>query len=174
MCFEELDNRDIWRLDRVKARYQGYCQRYNVDHQEVSISGYYLERPWTASVLKPLIDRMKQGDLAAAEIGIEMIEEDRGLIFGPIVKSNIPRALAKCFLTEQQKERVRRRTVEMLLRKFMPKEFRQYAWLTRRIGLESWRNNLEQDADRTHPWVNWYLRYLLEQNPPSPPRPVWR
>ena len=144
-----------------------------MEHQDVAVDDYYLQRRWTAGILRPLTDRMKRGDLAAAEIGIEMMEEDRGLAFGPIIKSNIPRALAKCSLTEPQKEQIRRRTVDMMLRNFLPKEFRQYAWLTRRIGLGRWQGQLEAKADRTDRWVNWYLRYLLEEHPPRPPSPVW-
>jgi hypothetical protein len=173
MPFEELDDKDIWRLDCVQARYRDLCRRYGLDHSEIVMCSYSLQRRWTAGILRPLTDRIKKGDLAAAEIGIEMMEEDRGLAFGSIIKSNLPRALAKCPLTELQKERIRRRVVAMLLRKFMPKEFRQYAWLIRRIGLGSWQAHLESEADRSHPWVEWYLHYLTEDNPPLAPTRVW-
>lgn len=170
---ESLDDSDRWRIEQVKGRYRDYCRRHGIEPQDLIIGGLYLERRWTAGALDALTERMKRGDLAAAEIGIEMMEEDRGLAFGSIVKSNLPRALARCALTESQQDRVRRRVADMLLRKFLPKEFREYAWLARRLGMDRWREPLEEKADRADPWVDWYLRYLLEKSPPRPPERVW-
>ena len=61
-----------------------------------------------------LIEAIKDGDLAAAEIGIELIEEEGGFAFGRIIKSNAARALARCDLTRAQQERVRSRVIDML------------------------------------------------------------
>lgn len=169
-----LDGSDKWRFDEVEARYRDLCRQHRIEHVELAVQGFYLDRGWTAGILRTLTERIKQGDLAAADIGIEMMEEDRGLAFGSIIKSNLPRALSKCALSEAQQDRIRRRVADMLLRKFMPKEFRQYAWLLRRLGLGRWRETLENKADRDDPWVDWYLRYLLEKNPPRPPARVWR
>ena len=158
----------MWRLDRVRERYHRYCDHFNSKHEELKVHPYDIERGWTSGILDPLIERMKSGDLAAAQIGIEMMEEDRGLAFGSIIKSKIPRALAKCDLTEKHKERLRKRTVEMLLRPFLPKEFRQYAWLARRLGLADWEKKLRK-ADLRNPWVRWYVLYLTTANPPHQP-----
>ena len=163
-----LDGKDIWQFPQVQSRYRRYCAHFGIEHTELVFHPYYVERGWTAGILDVLVDRMKSGDLAAAQIGIEMMEEDRGLAFGPIIKSNIPRALVKCDLTESHKERVRKRVVAMLLRPFLPKEFRQYAWLARRIGLGDWAQKL-QNADKRVPWVHWYVEYLTNPNPPRPP-----
>ena len=163
-----LDNQDIWEFARVQARYRRFCKSYTLEWSELEVHPYDIEREWTSGILDVLIERMKRGDLAAAEIGLEMVEEDRGLAFGPIIKSNIPRAMAKCVLTEEQKERVRKRVVQMLLRPFLPKEFRQYAWLARRVGMQEWVGAL-QEADRDDAWVAWYVDYLLKTNPPRPP-----
>ena len=164
----DLDNKDIWQFERVRRRYARYCARYHIDHVDLEVSAYDIERGWTAGIIDCLLERAKLGDLAAAQICIEMMEEDRGLAYGSIVKSNIPRALAKCELTIAHQERICKRVVEMLLRPFLPKEFRQYAWLARRIGLGKFEKKLHK-ADREDPWVNWYVLYLTLPNPPRPP-----
>jgi hypothetical protein len=114
---------------------------------------------------------MKQGELAAAEIGIELIEEDGGFAFGRILKSNTARALIRCDLTEAQRERIRKRVVGMLRRGFMPGEFRDYARPLRRIGLGPHEKDLLHEIDFSNPWSAWYVRYLTSENPgPKPER----
>lgn len=139
-----------------------------MEYSELEVKAYDRERQWTSGILDVLIGRMKRGDLAAAEIGIEMMEEDRGLAFGPITKSNIPRALTKCALSNEQMDRIRKRVVQMLLRPFLPKDFRQYAWLARRVGMQEWAGALEE-VEGDDAWVAWYVEYLLKPNPPRPP-----
>lgn len=170
---ECLDNRGRWTHSQVRERYRRYCEALGLEPGKISIHPHYEQIGNAAAIMWPLIEAMKEGDLAAAQIGIEMMEEDRGLMFGPIVKSNIPRAIAKCALTEQHKERIRKRAVEMLLRKFFPKEFRQYGWLVRRIGLGTWATVLERRADRSDPWVDWYIEYWTSDNPQAPPSAPW-
>ena len=163
-----LDGQDIWTLDAIQRRYQRYCQKYHVEHHALEPTDYMVERGWATCMLRILIERMKSGDLAAAEICLEMMEEDRSLAFGPIVKSNIPRAMAKCALTDRQKERIRERVLTMLLRGYLPKEFRQYAWLARRLGLGEWEKKLSK-VDLSNPWAKWYVDYLTQEHPPRPP-----
>jgi hypothetical protein len=135
-----------------------------------SIPDYISERGWITHLVEALIDGMKQGELAAAEIGIELIEEDGGFAFGRILKSNTARALLRCDLTEAQRERIRTRVIAMLCRGFMPGEFRDYARLLRRIGLGTRREELLNIVDLTNPWTAWYVGYLLSENPGPKPR----
>ena len=132
-----LDGHGLWTQQAVQHRYLEYCRAFGVRPRKLtSIPDYISERGWITHLIEALIDGMKQGDLAAAEVGIELIEEDGGFAFGRILKSNTARALIRCDLTEAQRERIRKRVVGMMRRGFMPGEFRDYARLLRRIGLE--------------------------------------
>jgi hypothetical protein len=145
--------------------------RGQVTREVTSIPDYISERGWITHLMEALIERMKQGELAAAEIGIELIEEDGGFAFGRILKSNTARALMRCDLTQAQRERIRLRVVWMLRRGFMPGEFRDYARLLRRIGLGPDGEESLREVDLTSPWSTWYVRYLISDNPgPKPER----
>jgi hypothetical protein len=60
----------------------------------------------------------------------------------------------------------------MLRRGFLPPEFKDYAWLVRRLKLDVDREHLGQRLESRNPWVWWYLDYLTMPNPP--PRPSSR
>jgi hypothetical protein len=112
-------------------------------------------------VMDRVIEGIKAGDLACAEIGVEFIEEDQGFPFGLTLKSNTARALRRVSLTDEQKERIRRRVVSMLNAGYLPREYKQYARLARKIGLGRWLGEI-----KSHPadneWVNWYHQYFKE------------
>ncbi|MGE0487576.1 MAG: hypothetical protein AB7S38_00025 [Vulcanimicrobiota bacterium] len=167
----QLDQCENWTFEAVAQRYHDYCRRYRVKWSPVEVQAYYRERRWLTGILRPLILRAKQGDLAAAEVCIELMEEDRGLAFGCILKSNIPRAISKCALTPYQQDRIRQRVLDMLTRGYLPKEFRQYAWLVRKLGLltsPEWQARLDQ-VDDSNPWAAWYIQYLTKPHPPRQP-----
>jgi len=83
-----------------------------------------------------IIAGIEDGDLACAQIGVEFIEEDRSFAFGAILKSNTARALRRFSnLTDVQVTRIRNRVVDMLRTGIVPREYRQYSRLLRRIGL---------------------------------------
>jgi hypothetical protein len=146
-----LDGQGLWMHEALRQRYSRYCHAFGVTPRPLlSIPDY---------------------DLASAEIGIELMEEDGGFAFGRILKSNTARALLRCNLTESQKERIRTRVIAMLRRGFMPGEFRDYARLLRRIGVKAHREELLHGVDRTNPWAAWYVGYLLNENPGPKPDP---
>jgi hypothetical protein len=158
--------------EALRQRYSRYCHAFGVTPRPLlSIPDYISERGWITHIIDALIEGMKNGDLASAEIGIELMEEDGGFAFGRILKSNTARALLRCNLTESQKERIRTRVIAMLRRGFMPGEFRDYARLLRRIGVKAHREELLHGVDRTNPWAAWYVGYLLNENPGPKPDP---
>jgi hypothetical protein len=106
------------------------------------------------------LSRASSGDPACAELGIEFIEEDRLFAFGRILKSNTARALRRASLTDAQKERIRKRVVEMLGRRYLPREYREYAKLARKIGLGGWLLRIEEQAE--NPAAKHYYNYLKE------------
>ncbi|HEX2553429.1 MAG TPA: hypothetical protein VHL98_07000 [Microvirga sp.] len=167
-----LDGTGLWTHDAIRERYRRYCRAHHVQAPPWPQAGWLEERGWIAGVMDHLAERMKQGDLAAAEIGIEFIEEDGSFAFGRTTKCRVARALRHCRLTDGQMDRIRRRVIDMLGRGYMPREFREYARLLRRIGLGGHRAALERAAESGNAWVGWYGRYLRGEAPGK--HPAWR
>jgi hypothetical protein len=119
----------FWSVEEVRARYPDYARRFQITEPRtlsplVHSNG---DKQWIYSVMDIVIEGIEDGDLACAELGIEFIEEDQLFAFGRILKSNTARALRRASLTDEQKERIRKRVVEMLGRRYLPREYRQYA-----------------------------------------------
>ncbi len=93
-------------------------------------------RTWVYPVMYRVIDGVEAGDPACICIGVEFIEEDLKFPFGKILKSNTARALRRAVLTDDQKRRIRRRVFGLLRAGHVPREFREYAKLVRRIGFD--------------------------------------
>lgn len=72
------------------------------------------------------------------EIGVEFIEEDVRFRFGRVIKSNTARALRRAELTSKQVERVRTRVAHMLIAEHVPREYREYSKLLRKVGMGDW------------------------------------
>jgi hypothetical protein len=155
----------FWSLESVQQRYKLYAQRYgiallsNLSPYEHTENGKH----WIYPVMYQVIEGIENGDPACAEIGIEFIEESASFTFGQILKSNTARALRRAALTPEQKERIRKRVVEMLCTGYLPREYRQYAKLARKIGIEDWLSQIEREADLTKIWVQHYYRYFKGQ-----------
>jgi hypothetical protein len=120
------------------------------------------DKSWIYPVMDRVIEGIKAGDLACAEIGIEFIEEDQSFAFGRILKSNTARALRSVSLTEAQKERIRKRVVAMLIAGYLPREYREYAKLARKIGLGRWLNELRTQMPMNNAWADRYRLYFEE------------
>lgn len=154
----------FWSVEPVLKRYDSYAQLYNVSPPYNVKPSIITEDGVTR--IYPVMDRIIEGiasnDPACIEIGVEFIEESRSFPFGKILKSNTARALrrASASMTEDQKERVRKRIAEMLCTGYLPREFRQYARLAREIGLGRWRSKIEQEANLNNRWVNHYYKII--------------
>lgn len=158
----DYNGTDFWSVDEVKARYAKYARRFKITVPRdlsplVHSNG---DKQWIYSVMDEVIKGIEYGDPACAELGIEFIEEDRLFAFGRILKSNTARALRRASLTDAHKERIRKRVVEMLGRRYLPREYRQYAKLARKIGLGTWLARIEEQSD--NPWAKHYYTYLKE------------
>ena len=94
---------------------------------------------WVSPVMDRIIEGIEAGDVACAQIGVEFIEEDRGFVFGAILKSNTARALRRCgVLTAEQVDRIRRRITGLYATGVVPREFVQYLKLIRSVGFGSY------------------------------------
>jgi hypothetical protein len=154
----------FWSVEQVLSRYRDYVKKYQVeaprDLTPLMIGNE--EKRWIYPVMDHVIEGIEAGDLACAEIGIEFIEEDQSFVFGQILKSNTARALRRISLTEDQKERIRKRVVAMLIRGYLPREYRQYARLARKIGLGQWLHEIKKHVPSDNPWINRYYEYFEE------------
>lgn len=129
-------------------------------------------REWTPSLVRGIIARIRDGERGAVAAGIALIEQDQGLPFGKLLKSDTARALRR-FATfdDVQTRRLRARFTDMLLRGYLPREYKEYAKLFRKIGLGDFRSGIEARADLSNPFVRrwcWYL--LIDHEGPRPRR----
>lgn len=154
-----------WSLDAVLRRYQLYARRYGVvSLRNLTPPVHEAEgKRWIYPVMEGVIKGIEEGGLACAEIGVEFIEESASFAFGRILKANTARALRRAKLTAEQKERIRKRIVEMLCTGYLPREYRQYAKLGRKIGLGEWLSRVEREGDLNNVWVQHYYKYFKEQ-----------
>jgi hypothetical protein len=161
----DYNGEGFWSVDEVKKRYREYARAFDIQPRELTpLSHSAGGTTWIYPVMDCVIEGIEAGDSGCAELGIEFIETSDSFAFGMIIKSNVARALRRTPLTEAQKERIRRRVVEMLEAGYLPREFRQYAKLARKLGLREFLPRIKQLADRSSdPWVQRYCAYFEEQ-----------
>ena len=151
----DYNGHGFWSVDEVLNRYAEYARLFGIT-QPIELTPLVHstgDRKWIYPVMDHVIEGIERGDPACAELGIEFIETNDSFAFGKILKSNVARALRRTTLTEVQKERIRRRVVEMLEARYLPREFRQYAKLARKLGLREWLPRIKQLAEFGDPWV---------------------
>ncbi len=130
-----------WSAAQLVARYHEYVASFGVAAPRdvwprVHESGGC---KWVSPVMERIIEGIEEQDVACAQIGVEFIEEDRGFMFGAILKSNTARALRRCqVLTAAQIDRLRQRIVHLYATGVVPREFAQYLKLIRRLGVGSY------------------------------------
>ncbi len=165
MTVIDYNGTGFWSLEAIQQRYKLYVQRYGIAPLSKLSPHEHTEKGnhWIYPVMVQVIEGIEQGDPACAEIGIEFIEESTSFPFGQILKSNTARALRRATLTSEQQERIRKRVVEMLCTGYLPREYRQYAKLARKIGLGDWLSQVEREANLKDRWVHHYYRYFKEQ-----------
>jgi len=88
--------------------------------------------------------------------------------FGRILKSNTARASRRNPLTDELKERIRKRVVGMLEGGYRPREYRQYAKLARKIGPWKWLAEIKERIPIDNPWAQHYSRYFEEHGSQIP------
>ncbi len=164
MKVRDYNGEGKWSKDEIIRRYTQYCRELTVLNPidlspEEHVKG---EVKWIYPVMYKIIAGIEQGDAACKRIGIEFIEEDRKFTFGKILKSNTSRALRRSELTTEEKERVRRRLVRMLIEGNVPHEYKQYAKLLKKIGVGDYWNEIESSINRSNEYVMKYYEYLKD------------
>lgn len=159
----DYNGENDWSQEALLRRYAEYCRRLKIRKLDLKplelVRG---DKKWIFPVLYKVIDYIEQGDSACKLIGIEFIEEDRKFPFGKVLKSNTARALRRATLTEDDKERLRKRLISMLIQGNVPHEYKQYSKLLKKIGLGNHRDEIEERIDRSNPYVMKYYLYLTE------------
>lgn len=126
-----------WSRDEILGRYAAYAKEMGIEPRDLSPHEHTEKgRRWIYPAMERVIDGIAAGDPACIRLGIEFIEEDAKFPFGKILKANTARALRRTSLSEDQKERIRRRVFAMLRAGIIPHEYREYAKLVRKIGFK--------------------------------------
>ncbi len=155
----------FWSVAEVLQRYAEYVRVFGMtEPRELTPFAHSTgDSKWIYPVMDRVIEGIEAGDLACAELGVEFIQTNDSFAFGKITKSNVARALRRATLTEAQKERIRRRVIEMLEAGYLPREFRQYAKLARKLGLREFLPRIKQLAELSgDAWVQRYCAYFEE------------
>ncbi|HXA19757.1 MAG TPA: hypothetical protein VN380_22430 [Thermoanaerobaculia bacterium] len=152
-----------WSGDGIIARYAGHARRFHIATPRDLTPREFrqAETTWVYPVMDRVIEGILAGDIACAEVGIDFIEQDASFPFGRILKSNTARALRKSeMLLPEQQERIRRRVASMLSSEYLPREFRQYAKLARKLGMADVLSAHQETLNLANPWVAHYFEYF--------------
>lgn len=151
-----------WSVSGVRERYSQYCKLLKISEGRALQARRIQEGDfvWIYPIMDEVIRGIKENDPACIAIGIDFVEEDSLFVFGKILKSNTARALRYALLTEEQKERLRRRIVSMLLAGVVPREMKEYSKLLRTIGFGKHWPRLEQGVPRDNPYAMQFYNAL--------------
>jgi hypothetical protein len=161
----DFNGEGFWSVDEVLKRYTEYARVFGITQpRELAPLTHSIgDTRWIYPVMDSVIEGIEAGDLGCAELGIEFIQTNDSFAFGKIIKSNVARALRRATLTEAQKERIRRRVIEMLEAGYLPREYVQYAKLGRKLGLREFLPRIKQAAElSSNAWVQRYCAYFEE------------
>jgi hypothetical protein len=164
MLVHDYNGSGKWSRSALIERYHQYAGRLGVTTPRDVQPKEHRERDaqWVYPVMDRVIEGIEAGDRACIELGVEFIEEAGGFPFGRILKANTARALRRAQLTGEQSQRVRARVIGMLAGEKLPREYRQYARLLRRVGVQRSVEEIEATANRSNPYVERYLQYFAE------------
>jgi hypothetical protein len=138
MLINDYNGEGRWSRAGILARYEQLATDLLIAQRNLSPMEHSEgDRQWVYPVMDKVIDGIEAGDAGCIRIGIEFIEEDARFPFGKILKSNTARALRRAELSDDQKQRIRRRVFGMLRDGHVPHEFREYAKLVRKIGFNA-------------------------------------
>jgi hypothetical protein len=166
MTVIDYNGTDAWSHDGIVERYKRYCAELKIKPGHVGGRRLFQgDRTWIYPAMESVIDGIKRRDRACVMVGIEFLEQDQGFRFGKLLKSDTARALRQAAtLDDVQQARLRRRFTDMLLRGYLPREYKEYAKLFRKIGLGVHRDAIEQ-ADQSNSFIRRWRAYLLQDDP---------
>jgi hypothetical protein len=148
-----------WSRSEILARYEQYVAELRIDRRDLSPTEHSDKqgRRWDYPVMQKVIEGIEADDLACVRLGVEFIEQDGKFPFGKTLISNTARALRRASLSDEQKQRIRRRVFGMLRAGHIPHEYLEYAKLVRRIGFDI---NELRDVALANPYVVRFRSYF--------------
>lgn len=162
----DLNGPGRWSRESISSRFKSYSNSFGTTINELEPRTYEEGSvKWVYPLMQVAIDGIERQDPACIELGIELIEDSASMPFGMILKSNTARALRRTadLLTEDQRNRIRKRVTEMLISEYMPREFLQYVKLAREIGFDDEVSRVESEADLENRWIRHYLGQLKSE-----------
>jgi hypothetical protein len=115
---------DDWTIAATQERYRRYCRHLGIRPRD--LTPRYPAAHWLGHIMTQIVDGIRAGDGACVMLAIDLVEEDRGLPFGKLVKSDAARALRQhARLDDIQAARLRRRFADMLVRGYLPREYKE-------------------------------------------------
>jgi hypothetical protein len=151
-----------WAWEAIASRYLEHAAKLGVE-QPLHLKPVELvrgEEHWIYPLMDQVIAGIHSGDSACTVIGVEFLEEDRKFPFGANLKARTARALRQATISASMAERLRRRIVSMLVDGNVPREYREYARLLRKIGFENWWPRLKEQAPKENPHAMRYFNYF--------------
>src|ERR1051326_8102116 len=101
-----------WTCAAILERYARFAAEARIAPRDLSPTEHTEgTRRWVYPVMEKVIEGIEAGDRACIRLGIEFIEEDAKFPFGRILKSNTARALRRASLSDEQRQRIRRRVL---------------------------------------------------------------
>jgi hypothetical protein len=151
-----------WAREAIVSRYLDHAARLGVEKplQLKPVELVRGENHWIYPVMDQIIMGIHCGDAACAVIGVEFLEEDRKFAFGANLKARAARALRQTEVPYSLAERLRRRIVAMLVAGNVPREYREYARLHRKIGFDKWWPRLCEQVPKGNPYAMRYFNYF--------------
>lgn len=159
-----------WSRDALLTRYAEYIRRFQVSSPIDISPNEHTEggRRWIYPVMERVIEGIERQDRACIEIGVEFIEQDERFPFGRILKSNTARALRRASIPRELEDRVRRRVADMLISGNVPREFREYARLIRKLGFGDLWAEVESAAPHNAfvaAYMDYFRRFVIGAEP---------
>ena len=138
----DYNGENKWSREQINLRYRNYCKQLKID-SPLDISPRVYEnigakKIWIYPVMYKVIKKIEQGDRACKIIGVELIKENNTMPFGRILKSNTARALRRTNLDCNLQKRLKNRIVTMLIEGKVPREYKEYAKLLRKVGIDKY------------------------------------
>lgn len=175
MTLRDYNGTGAWSAIAIRERYAELCAHMGVVSPVdlTPLEASRGEHRWIYPVMDKVIEGIEAGDVACAALGVEFLEEDRKFPFGANLKYRTARALRRASLPPSLETRLKRRIVAMLAAGNVPREYREYARLLRRIGFDDWWARIEEKAPRNNRYAMRYYRYfrgIHERSPSVVPR----
>ena len=170
MLVRDFNGSGKWTSEAIRDRYRDYAAKMGVERPVdlTPIETTQGTTRWIYPVMEKVIAGIERGDTACMRLGVEFLEEDRKFPFGSNLKYRTARALRRAELPNSLMTSLKRRIVAMLLAGNVPREYREYARLLRRLGFDEWWTRIEDNVSRKNPHVMRYYRYLRAIHERSP------